>query len=90
MASTKALIAKVESVLAAALPGFQSGIQSSVGNARVLGFVVSSEFTGQDHAKRQRRIRSILEESLSAAELLRVGPIAALSPEEAEVKRRAV
>lgn len=87
--SNNSLKTKVEKVLASALKGFQSGILLSDSKERVLGYVVSSEFSGQDHAKRQARLNNVLEKALDADELLRLGPIATLSPEEAAITRKA-
>ena len=83
------LIAKMEKALAAELPGFQSGLLRDLPGERVLGYVVSSEFTGKQHAVRQRRLDSILARALSDDELLRLGPIATLTPQEADVGRKA-
>jgi len=90
MATSQAqLIQKIERALGRELLEFKSGIQRGLRSERVIGFVVSKEFTGQDHVSRQNRLQSILRQALTPDELLHIGPIATLSPEEANVTRRA-
>lgn len=51
----------------------------------MLGFVVSSDFKGSDHAKRQRLLKKALSGKLTPDEMLRVGPIVTMNPVEARL-----
>jgi len=53
---------------------------------RVTGVIISPVFVGLDHEDRQTRLWSVLESGLTPEELENVGPIAALTPSEANVR----
>lgn len=80
-----ALVKKLNAVLGAELREFRSGLETGPANSRAFGFVVSADFSGLDHGRRQRRLRAILDRSLTESELARVGPIATLTPAEADI-----
>ena len=83
------LIAKIEKALHTELEDFQSGLLRNMPGERVLGYVVSSDFSGKQHSARQRRLDAILKQALTEEELLRLGPIATLTPQEADIGRKA-
>ena len=53
---------------------------------RVSGVVVSSAFNSMNHQSRQAKLKALLRTGLTAEELAAVGAIAALTPDEANVK----
>lgn len=80
------LLRKVRQVLEQNLRNFCSGLEEEP-TGRVMGFVVSGDFHGRSHEKRQARLRSILNKALTESELLSVGPIVTLTPQEVESTR---
>lgn len=83
--SLKMVIAKAEKALGATLSDFRSGLEPADRAERVLGFVVSSDFEGQDHPERNAKLRSVLSVALTRDELRLVGPIVTMTPAEAEI-----
>jgi hypothetical protein len=79
------LITKVEMLLATHFSDLRSGLEPAERADRVLGFVVSPDFEGLDHRKRQARLKSALEANLPAEELSLIGPIITMTPAEAEI-----
>jgi Ni,Fe-hydrogenase maturation factor len=55
-------------------------------NGGVTGIIISAAFNRMDFDERQRRLSKVLQESLTPQEEAIVGPIAALTPAEADVK----
>jgi hypothetical protein len=53
---------------------------------RVVGVVISVSFSDLDHQERQQKVWSILSQRLGRDRLDNVGPIAALTPDEAALK----
>lgn len=81
------LLKKVNRALADRMSDFESGLEYVRATGRVMGVVISSDFTpGADHAKRQRLLRRALADSLSVEELDRVGPIVTMTPNEARLQ----
>jgi hypothetical protein len=88
--ATKQLIEKLASLLEARLADFQSGLLSGYKNARVTGYVVSSDFTPLDFSDRQALLERLLREMLDQGqladdELAQIGPIIAMTPAEADL-----
>jgi hypothetical protein len=81
------LLRKVNLILSRKLSDFDSGLEYVAATGRVMGFVVSSDFRGPDHAKRQRRLKTALAGDLSPQELRNVGPIVTMNPVEARHSR---
>lgn len=79
------LIAKVEKVLRTSFASFRSGLEPAERADRVLGFIVSTDFVGLDHGKRQAHLKRVLEQGLSQDELARIGPIITMTPAEADI-----
>jgi hypothetical protein len=50
----------------------------------IVGYVVSPDFDRWTYAERQKRLWSVLTRNLDEAEMHWIGPIAALTPAEAE------
>lgn len=53
---------------------------------RVLGVIVSRSFEGLDFGERQERLNKLLRRKLTPKEFADVGPIAVLTPAEADGK----
>lgn len=81
----KSLIEKIEQALDAELAEFRSGLEPAERSDRVLGFIVSADFENSEHADRQNRLKSILSNLLDAEEILLVGPIVTMTPDEANI-----
>lgn len=80
----KSLQDKIEGILKAKLENYSSGLETTPGTKRIMGFIVSSSFRSDHHA-RQKKLGKILDENLEKHELDRVGPIVTMTPEEAEI-----
>jgi hypothetical protein len=76
---------KIISVLRSDLADLTDALEDLPGG-RVSGVIVSSSFESMDHQRRQKKLGTILQRKLTAAELSSVGAIAALTPAEANVK----
>ncbi|HEY3245427.1 MAG TPA: hypothetical protein VGM03_18960 [Phycisphaerae bacterium] len=50
----------------------------------IVGYIVSPDFNRMTYAERQKRLWNVLTRHLDEAEMHWIGPIAALSPAEAE------
>lgn len=79
------LLKKVNNVLSKRLTDFESGLEYVKSTKRVLGFIISPDFKGSDHAKRQKLLNKALADKLSPDELLRVGPVVTMNPTEARM-----
>jgi acid stress-induced BolA-like protein IbaG/YrbA len=75
----------VNRVLQANLAGYVSALEQVPETGRIMGFVVSSAFTDLSDRKRQRLLNKLLYAALDRQELLRVGPIVTMTPDEASV-----
>ena len=58
----------------------------AVNERRIFGIVVDKAFAKLDYPERQQIIRDALESKFCITDLALVGPIAALSPDEAELR----
>jgi len=67
-------------------PDLVEALDEVAGTHRVLGVVVSTEFDGLDHERRQDLLWEVLDEAFTAEQLTNVGPLATLTPIEAEIK----
>lgn len=56
----------------------------------VMGFIVSCAFDKLDHFQRQQLIRRALRKAISLNDLGNVGPIAAMTPAEADLRTSSV
>lgn len=83
--SLKALLTRVERLLAAEFTALQSGLEIAQPADRVFGFIVSPAFEGLDHHERQARLRKVLHDDLSEDELSAIGPIVTMTPAEADI-----
>ena len=76
---------KVILALASHFRDLADSLDDVPGTGRITGAVVSPEFRNLDYQQRQERLSSALCSALTPEELLRVGPIVALTPEEAHI-----
>ena len=83
------LVTKLNRVLKANLDHYQSGLDHIEHSDRVTGFIVSSEFRTLDHRARQKLLATILKRELNDAERTRIGPIVTMTPDEADIGKRA-
>ena len=72
--------------LQAGLPDIDVTALEETPEGRIIGFVVSAKFAELEHEDRQQLIKQHLEKAIQRSNLLNVGPIAALNPDEAELK----
>lgn len=77
---------QVIAALRAAFPDVDVSSVEQIENRHVLGIVVSKAFDRRDHLQRQRLIRKALAKSLGKDGFSNVGPLAALTPAEAEIR----
>jgi hypothetical protein len=61
------------------------GLQTVPGSRRVMGVVISRKFNRRNHQRRQQLLWTTLGKRLSKTDLDRLGPIAALTPADAEL-----
>ncbi|HEY3244620.1 MAG TPA: hypothetical protein VGM03_14865 [Phycisphaerae bacterium] len=81
-----AILNKVVKILKNELTRFEHHLEYVRETGRVTGFIISSTFSGMDDDKRQKRLwEGILRKQLTADELRKIGPIVAMSPEEAAI-----
>lgn len=78
-------ISKLNKILGARLKNFQSGLMRGERSNRVMGYIVSTDFSRIDHHRRQEKMMKILEKELTPSELERVGPIVTMTPLEADI-----
>jgi hypothetical protein len=78
------LVKHIESILQTEFADFVSGLQTT-STKRVIGFVVSSCFSGKTQEQRQAHLKAVLEDNLEPKQLARIGPIVTMSPAEAVV-----
>ena len=80
-----ASLRQVTRILRARFKEFDHHLERVAGTNRITGFIISSSFRGKDDDHRQKMLWKELQANLSDAELLRIGPIVAMTPEEAAV-----
>lgn len=78
------LSSKVRAVLRAEFTALEDHLHPPWRGGHLVGIVVSPDFARMDDRTRMDQLWQVLERGLTADELRRVGPIAALSPAEAE------
>lgn len=76
---------KVMSALRAALADAADLLEQTA-SGRVTGVVVSRAFDGRSHEERQQMIAAALNSALTVDELSDLGPIVAMTPNEAHVQ----
>jgi len=81
-----ATIEQVVNALRAEMPAINVEALAQRQANRIYGIVVDQAFADLDHPDRQEVIWSALKKQIPVAELSLVGPISALSPEEAELR----
>lgn len=79
------ILETIEAILRDQLHGFVSGLDQDEQTDRVMGFVISSDFDDLDQKARQRRLAEPLESRLSPEQMLRIGPIVTMTPDEAAI-----
>lgn len=79
------LIEKIDQGLSASLSGYVTGLEEVAATGRVIGFVVSPDFEDVDQAGRQDRLKRELASILTDEEIVMVGPIVTMTPEEAAI-----
>ena len=79
------LLNKTNRILGETLADFDSGLEYVEATQRVMGFVISSDFKGSDHGKRQALRKKVLAAELSPQEMQRVGQIVTMNPVEAQL-----
>jgi len=67
-------------------PDVVDAVDDVDGGYGVTGVIISRAFNGLDHDVRQKRLWSVLNKALTSGELEQIGPIATLTPAEANVK----
>jgi len=77
---------KVMRVLRQRFGEVRDALEDVKATGRVLGAVISPAFNRLDFDERQRRLSKALKEGLTPEEEENVGPIAALTPAEVDVK----
>ncbi len=81
-----ATLQQVTDALRASFPRINVDALEIMREHRIFGIVIDPVFSTLDHPDRQKLIWTALERQLSPMELALVGPIAALSPDEAELR----
>ena len=76
---------QIEKILGDKLSGFVSGLDQDEQTGRVMGFVISSDFDDLDQKARQRELAKLLESELSSKQMLCIGPIVTMTPDEAAI-----
>lgn len=76
---------QIEKILRDQLGGFVSGLDEDGQTGRVMGFIISSDFDDLDQTTRQRKFTELLKSQLSPDQMLRIGPIVTMTPEEAAI-----
>lgn len=79
------ILETIESILRDQLGGFVSGLDQDEQTGRVMGFVISSDFDDLDQKTRQRKLAEPLESRLSPEQMLCIGPIVTMTPDEAAI-----
>jgi hypothetical protein len=74
---------KIISVLRERWPDVVDALDDVKGTHGVTGVIISKAFDGLSHEARQQRLWKLLNKSLTADEAANVGPIATLTPAEA-------
>ncbi len=80
-----ALLNQVTKVLADRFADFDHHLQKVRETGRITGFIISTSFRGKDDNKRQDMLWNELRAKLPSEDLLRIGAIVAMTPEEAEI-----
>ncbi len=79
------ILETIEAILRDQLAGFVSGLDQDEQTGRVMGFIISSDFDNLDQKTRQRKFAEALESKLSPDQMLRIGPIVTMTPDEAAI-----
>jgi hypothetical protein len=79
------ILEAIEAILRDQLGGFVSGLDEDEQTGRVMGFIISSDFDNLDQKTRQRKFAEPLESKLSPDQMLRIGPIVTMTPDEAAI-----
>ena len=79
------ILETIDSILRDQLGGFVSGLDQDEQTGRVMGFVISSDWDDLDQKARQRELAKLLESELSSEQMLRIGPIVTMTPDEAAI-----
>jgi len=77
---------KIISVLRQRWPDVVDALDDVQGTHRVTGVIITKAFNGLSHEVRQQRLWKLLNKSLTADDAENVGPIATLTPAEANTK----
>ena len=67
------------------LNNVDDGLFTIRATGRIMGFVASPEFAELDHKERQERLWNALNSELSPEETANVGPLTAMTPDEARL-----
>lgn len=67
------------------LPDIVNHLENVSETEHVTGYVISEVFDGLDYREQQDLLWGVLEQKLSAEQLKNVGPIATLTPTDAEL-----
>lgn len=79
------LLDQVTKILSDRFADFDHHLEKVPGTDRITGFIISSSFRGKDDDKRQKTLWRELQANLSDTDMLRIGAIVAMTPEEAAV-----
>ena len=72
---------RIQKILTTKLKGCVTDLET-LDNGDVCGHVVSSEFRRKSYQQRRNRIKKVLEEHLSANQMLKVSTLLTYTPEE--------
>lgn len=76
---------RVTRILADRFANFDHHLEKVPGTGRIAGFIISTSFNGKDDSKRQQMLWKELRREFSKEELLRIGAIVAMTPQEAAI-----
>lgn len=79
------LLDQVKKILGNRFADFDHHLEEVVGTEHITGFIISSSFHGKDDDKRQEMLWKELHDNLSDTDMLRIGAIIAMTPQEAAV-----
>lgn len=66
-------------------PDLDDGLWVIAGTGRIMGFIASSRFEGEDHDQRQRRLWHAIDKAIPLERQSNIGPITTMVPEEADL-----
>ncbi len=78
---------KLKRLLESAFVGAEVKLEPA-GAGKVGGFLIWKDFVGKDQIDRQRSLRAVVQNGLSAEELLRLSAILTVTPDEVAVMDR--